>query len=279
MNIFKEMALSIYSYKSYQEFLNNKKSKVFAFGVVLMLIYFAVTMVAPFARFLAVNGDIGKQMDEFIPDFELKDDYLWVEDVIEYDYDDTYIYIDTDPEYFFYSADEMAGYLYDYSQVILMDSEKIILKDDGVVEEFYYADLEMDFTKEDFMGIVPYIYVAIAIFMVLAYLWMTACFFFGVLFVALMGMIAASCMKCKLTFGQLYMLGIYSRTLPLIIKAVLSLLSLDFFVFIFINFGISLAIIIYVMQKIKEGQLNQPLEFSSGNNGINSNGNDLSWMR
>ena len=51
MNIFKEMALSIYSYKTYKEFLKNKKSKVFLFGIVLMLIYFAVTMLIPFAGF------------------------------------------------------------------------------------------------------------------------------------------------------------------------------------------------------------------------------------
>ena len=29
MNIFKEMALAIYDYKSYQNFLNNNKGKVF----------------------------------------------------------------------------------------------------------------------------------------------------------------------------------------------------------------------------------------------------------
>lgn len=48
MNIFKEMVLSIYSYKSYRSFLNNKKFKVFGFGVVLMMIYFLITMVLPF---------------------------------------------------------------------------------------------------------------------------------------------------------------------------------------------------------------------------------------
>lgn len=48
MNIFKEMGLAVYSFKSYKEFLNNRKSKVFLFGVVLMLFYFLLTMVVPF---------------------------------------------------------------------------------------------------------------------------------------------------------------------------------------------------------------------------------------
>lgn len=40
MNIFKEMVLSIYSYGSYKEFLKNRRSKVFGFGLMLVLLYF-----------------------------------------------------------------------------------------------------------------------------------------------------------------------------------------------------------------------------------------------
>lgn len=274
MNIFKEMGLSIFSFKTYQEFLKNKKSKVFGFGVVLMLIYFLLTMVAPFVSDMVVNGSLEEQIDDLLPDFELEDGYLWIDDVIEYDDGDIYVYIDTDPEYFFYSADEMKEYLYDYSQAILMDSEKIIIKDSGTVQELYYSDIGEDFSKDDLLGIIPYLYAAIVICMVLAYIFMTAFFFFGVLFVALMGMIAASCMKCDLTFGQLYLLGVYSRTLPLIIKAVLSLLSIN--LNIFINFGISLAIVICAIRKMKKEQVQQPLEFNSGNNGENNYGGNFS---
>ena len=53
MNIFKEMGLAVYNFKSYKEFLNNRKSKVFLFGVVLMLLYFLLTMIVPFFR---MNG-------------------------------------------------------------------------------------------------------------------------------------------------------------------------------------------------------------------------------
>ena len=270
MNIFKEMGLSIFSYKSYKEFLNNKKSKVFGFGVVLMIIYFTITMIAPFVKVLVADGGLGTQLDELIPDFELKDGYLWIDDVIEYDDGDMYVYIDTDPEYYFYGADEMREYLYDYSQAILMDSEKIIVKNDGQVQELYYSDLGEDFTKDDLMAIVPTIYVCIVIFMILAFIWMTGLFFFGVLFVGLMGMIVASCMKRQLTFGQLYLLGVYSRTLPLLIKAILSLFSLNLNVLI--NFGISLVIMILAIKKMGETQLQQPLEFTSNNMGYGNNG-------
>ncbi|NBJ91869.1 DUF1189 domain-containing protein [Parablautia muri] len=290
MNIFKEMALSIYSYKSYKEFLNNKKSKVFLFGIVLMLIYFAITMLIPFAKFQIRTGGIGALLDENIPDFELSDGELWVEDVIEYDEGSTYVCIDTDPEYVFYDADEMEEYLYSYTNVILMDSEKMILKSSGEVQGFYFSDLDFACDKEDWMRWVPFINLIIVMFMILAYIWMSALFFFGVLFVALLGMVAASCMKHQITFGQLYLLGIYSRTLPLLIKAVISFLPINIPFFVIINFGISVFIIVRAIQNLKEQQLNKPLEFRTdtgyhGENHINgdgsngSNGNDFSWMK
>ena len=83
---------------------------------------------------------------------------------------------------------------------------------------------------------------------------MTALFFFGVLFVALIGMAVASALKYRLTFGQLYLLGIYSRTLPLIIKALVSFLPFRIPMFWAINFGISIIILALAIKKMKEQQ-------------------------
>ncbi|MBO5057753.1 MAG: DUF1189 domain-containing protein [Lachnospiraceae bacterium] len=275
MNVFKEMALSVYSFQSYKEFLKNRKSKVFGFAVLLMLIYFVITILAPFVVSQLGSENIKEVFEEGIPDFELSDGYLWVDDVIEFEQDDKYVYIDTDPQYFFYSAEEMKPYLYDYSTVILMDSEKMIAKSNGQVQELYFSDIDFELSKEDVMGWIPFIYVGVAVVMVFMFIWMTALFFFGVLFVALIGMIVASCMKYQLTFGQLYLLGVYSRTLPLIIKAAVSFLPFDIPFFFVINFGLSLLIIGCAIQKMKEQQLQQPLQFTSDNSG----NNDFTWMK
>lgn len=286
MNIFKEMGLSIYSYKSYTEFLKNKKIKVFGFAIMLMLIYFIVTMGIPLANFLIETGGIVGDLEEYLPDFELRDGELWVDDTITYEYRDTYIEIDTDPDYVFYSAYEMRDFLYDYTQVLMMDSEKMIIKNNGEVNELYFSDLNFDFSKEDLMAYIPFVYIFIAVFMLIAYIWMTALFFFGVLFLSLLGMIVASCMNCRLTFGQLYLLGVYSRTLPLIIKAVVSFLPFHIPFFLIINFGISLIIIGCAIQKMKGQQKQEPMEYtsetkyvSSNNPGNNNQGNDFTWMK
>ncbi len=282
MNVFKEMALSVYSLKSYKEFLKNRKAKVFGFGVLLLLIYFMITILIPFVVSQMGSENVRKVFEEGIPDFELSDGYLWVDDVIEVEQNGRYIYIDTDPQYYFYSAEEMRPYLTDYSMVILMDSEKMIVKNNGELQELYFSDIDYELSKEDVLGWIPYLYLIMAIVMIFMYIWMTALFFFGVLFVALIGMVVSSCMKYQLTFGQLYLLGVYSRTLPLLIKAVVSFLPIDIPFFFIINFGISVLFIVGAIQKMKEQQLQQPLQFTSENSGTNgdsSSHNDFTWMQ
>lgn len=259
MNIFKEMALSVYSYGSYKQFLQNKKGKVFGFGALLVAIYFTITILIPsLIAVVSPSGVIHSFVDS-IPDFELQDGELWVEDVIEYEESGTYIYIDTDPEYVFYDADEIAPDLREYTTVLLMDSEKMIIKSNGEVQGFYFSELGGDFDKQDLSGLIPYMYIFYVAAMIFVYVWMAALFFFGVVFVALMGMAVASAANYRLTYGQLYLLGIYSRTLSLIIKAVVNFLPIriPFFWAIAINFGLSVLILYLAIRKMKEEQPQQ----------------------
>lgn len=252
MNIFQEMVLSVYSFKSYREFLKNKKLKVFCYGIVFMMIYFFLTMILPFAEAQIRYGGINGGFQENIPDFELRNGRLWVARAVEYESAAAYVYIDTDPNSFFYEAYEMEDYLRGYRSAVLMDSEKMIVKSNGQVQGIYFSELDVDFGKEDLMRLIPYVYVGIGAMMIFVYLWETALYFFGVLFVALLGMIVASCMKCRLTFGQLYLLGIYSRTLPLLVKGLLELLPFGIPLYFIANFGLSVLIIGCAINRIQE---------------------------
>ncbi|MBE7722041.1 MAG: DUF1189 domain-containing protein [Lacrimispora celerecrescens] len=263
MNIFKELILSLYDFKSFKEFIKNKRSKVFFAGVVLMVIYFSLTMIVPFIRFQFKTGGFVKIIEDYVPDFELKDGTLWVEKPIEYETDGTYIYIDTAPDTSFYDVDEIGEYISDYYQVVLMDSEKVIVKNKGEIMGRYFSEFDMDFSRETLQQWVPNAYLIVTAFMVLAFIFMTALFFFGVLAVALIGMIVASCMKYRLTFGQLYQMGVYARTLPLLIKAIMSFLPFSIPMFGIINFGLSVLYIVLAIQKMKESDLQKPMEFVS----------------
>lgn len=264
MNIFKEMILSVYSIESYKQFLQNRKGKVFGFGATFMAFYFLITLLIPsLVSILSPTGGIHRFVEN-IPDFELSNGVLWVDGVYEYDEGGNYVLVDTDPDYVFYDFDEIEPYFRDYTSVILLDSEKIFVKSDGQVQGMYFSDLGkgFEFSKKDISGFAPWAYVLYVMFMISAYIWMTALYFFGVLFVALIGMAVASVMKCRMTFGQLYLLGIYSRTLPLIIKAVLSLLPIHFPPYIVVNFAISASILITVVNHINK-QSQQPTGYNT----------------
>ena len=251
MNVFQEMALSIYSYRSYQQFLKNKNGKVFGYGVLLMLIYFTIVMVFP--SFIGPNSifEWKKSLQEDVPEFKLEDGILWTEDVIEVSTSISYIYADTTPGYTAQYSPEMAQNFRHYNNVIIMDSQKAVLKNNGQWQTVYFSDLGLEFEKEDLTYFLPWLYVIYNIILVFIYVGMTALFFFGVLFVALIGMIIAAGMNVRLTFGQLYLLGIYSRTLPIIVKALVSFLPFDIPFFWVLNFGLSAVILALAINKMK----------------------------
>ena len=127
------------------------------------------------------------------------------------------------------------------------------------------ADLDIEITKSEIITMFrPFVNLAIGIILVIVFLFMQATFFFGVIFVALFGMIVASCMQTKLTFGELYKLGIYTRTTPLLIKALLSFLPFGLPFFWIISLGISLGYLAGAMRSMNTQDLGgQPVVFHS----------------
>ncbi len=274
MNIFREMSLSVYSFKSYKEFLNNRKSKVFLFAIVVMLIYFVLTIIVPFFQ---LGSGLGAMIREEVPDFELSNGVLWVDEIVQIDDGSNCIWVDTNPDEVFYDASEMESYYAGYINVILMDSEKIIIKNSSsAMQQYRFDELGINFSKDDLEALVPSMYFIIVVVMIITYVVMTMLFFFGVLFVALIGMIVASSMKYQLTFGQLYLLGIYSRVLPLLIKACVSWLPFTIPYFWIINFGISVVILGVVIKGMKTDLLQQ--QMNQGNQGNHYSFDDRTWM-
>ena len=274
MNIFREMSLSVYSFKSYKEFLNNRKSKVCLFAIVVMLIYFVLTIIVPFFQ---LGSGLGAMIREEVPDFELSNGVLWVDEIVQIDDGSNCIWVDTNPDEVFYDASEMESYYAGYINVILMDSEKVIIKNSSsAMQQYRFDELGINFSKDDLEALVPSMYFIIVVVMIITYVVMTMLFFFGVLFVALIGMIVASSMKYQLTFGQLYLLGIYSRVLPLLIKACVSWLPFTIPYFWIINFGISVVILGVVIKGMKTDLLQQ--QMNQGNQGNHYSFDDRTWM-
>lgn len=255
MNIFKELAFSMYRFESYQSFLKNKKLKTFCYGLLILAIYFTLSIAIPFARFQMTTGGIGNIVDNYLPDFALERGEMWIEEPFLFEEGDMYVEIDTTEGKYFDDASKMKSFLNQYRQVILIDSEKVIIKDGADIQSLYFSDVSGEsFTKADIMEFMPMVDVIIGAVLVFLFFWFLALFFFGVLWLALLGLAIASFVKVRLTFGQVYKLAIYSRTLPLLIKGLLKLIGIGIPFFWVLNFGISAVYLCFAFQKIKDLQ-------------------------
>ena len=209
------------------------------------------------------TGGIVKIVDEVVPDFAIADGRLDVEEQFEFAEGDTYFFVDTKDEAM--TEEMILENLRRYGTVLIADSENLIVKSNGQVQTLQIADLDIEITKSEIITMFrPFVNLAIGIILVIVFLFMQATFFFGVIFVALFGMIVASCMQTKLTFGELYKLGIYTRTTPLLIKALLSFLPFGLPFFWIISLGISLGYLAGAMRSMNTQDLGgQPVVFHS----------------
>ncbi len=269
MNVLKELIHSIYDLKSYPVFMKDKNRKTFLFGVLLVFVYFLLTVMVPYAKFQVSTGGLVHMMDEVVPDFTIRNQSVTVEDVVEYEEDGILIYVNTDEVLL--SEEELQDFIYGYRSVLLVDKEKVIILNNGQLTNIPYSELDptLSLTKAELVELVgPYITVFTVIVLVLIFLGKGILFFVGVLLVALLGMIVASCKHHTMTYEELYKLGIYTRTTPLLIKGLLSLVSLEIPFFFIINMGISVAYLAGAIGHMQAPPLEgAPLEFSSGQTG------------
>lgn len=255
MNIFKEMGCSVAKVSAYPKFLQNRKGKVFGYGMLLSTLFFVIAYLIPLAAFMVRIGGIADVLEEHVPDFRLSKGTLWIEETYCFDTGSEYLDIDTE---WSFDVDEASEFAEDYSTVVVLDAEKVFLKNGGEIQLFYYSDLgELEISKADLLSFVPVMYGILLAVYVFLYLGVVGFFFFGVIFAALLGLILGSILRVHLTFGETYVLAIYSRTLSLAIKAVVRLAGLTIPMFGVINFGISLLYLFLALKQVKKAWAEQ----------------------
>ncbi|MBD5450536.1 MAG: DUF1189 domain-containing protein [Lachnospiraceae bacterium] len=239
MNIFYEMFYSITGTKHYPEFLKNKKVKVILYVVVITLIYFAIAHVRTIPSTIDLATEVREAVMDF-PDFELKSGKLEIEEAFYYDESNLLVMMES--EYGSYiresSESDWREMLYDYDTVFIADETTVLLKSDGEINIYDYPD-DFQLSRDWVYDKIDYIYVIMVIYLVFAYLFSFMGYFLAALFVALAGMIMCSFMNQKLTFGQLYLLSLYAKTLPLFVKGLLKAINLSFFGFFILTFAIA----------------------------------------
>lgn len=239
MNVFQEIFYSIAGVKHYPEFLKNKKGKVVLYVTVIVILYFVIAHLRAIPYTMDFVSDLRETVMNF-PDFQLQSGKLQMEE--SFCYDEGEILVMMESEYGSYikesSMSDWREMLYDYDFAFIMDETTILLKNNGEININDYSDA-MQLSRDWVYEKIDYIYVIIAVYLVFSLLFSYAGYFLAALFVALAGMIICSFMEHKLTFGQIYMLSLYAKTLPLFMKGVLKVIDCSFFGFSILAFAIA----------------------------------------
>lgn len=260
--VFKDMFYAVKSPADYKSFLEKKGWKVFLYGVLLITVYFLLVNVFPVARFQVMHGGFRSIIEYMVPEFEIKDGKLSVPQKIRIDRQDAYVLVDVDTDYEWIEDDwaEVEQVMKEsaYRTMLFADCRTIAVKSSGQVEKINVRDLKgMDISKESIYKFIPMANLIVVLIMAIGYIVDIALFFFGVLIISLLGMIAKAVMKADfpgLTFGRIFLLCVYARTTPIAIKAVLNMFHVGVPFFWMMSAAISLVYLSLALKSMKEAE-------------------------
>lgn len=239
MNIFKEMFFSVAGVKHYSEFLGNKKGKVVLYVTVLLLLYFVLANFRTIPSTANMVSEVREAVMEF-PDFKLDSGKLQMEESFYYRKDDIFIMMESEFGSYLRETSEAdwGDILYDNDLALVADETTVLIKNDGEINIYDYPD-DLQLSRDWVYEKIGYIYLIMTVYLIFSYLFSLMGYLFAALFVALVGMIICSFMNQKLTFGQLYLLALYAKTLPLLVKGLLKVIGYSFFGFFILAFAVA----------------------------------------
>ncbi|MCM1569315.1 MAG: DUF1189 domain-containing protein [Roseburia sp.] len=259
MNIFQQGIASVAGVKGYSQLNKQKGGKTVLYVLLLTFLYAFCFMGIDEIKLLTIPGGFHYMIDRIVPEFELKDGVLSVSEVIDWEEGGTLLSIDTEEAYLSqYTTDDFYYLLKDYNAVILVDSHTIVAKSRGEVQMVSFAQLGLTCNKAMLHGWVVYVYMGMVFLFLCVWMGTIGTFLFGTLCVTLAGMIMNALLPGKLTFGQIFKLSVYSRTLTVLLKAILAIPGWVFGGYALVSVLVSVVYLVLAMKYISDEANGQP---------------------
>lgn len=265
-NVFQELALSVWNFKSYGQFITNKGGKVFGFSILLAGIYILISTIASSFGFFHTVADIRQDVMARLPDFVLEDGMLTVEDTFEFDEDGVYIYVNTNTHI---DPAEVQEIFRQHNSVVLMDASGIALQSsDGKQQALSYADLQEmlggeRYTKESLDGLMYYVYIIWAVFCVLSVIGRLIAFYVRTVVVSLCVLIIAYLMKMNYSYGKVFKLSIYTRTVPVLLRLLCVVIGISVPFFWLIDLAVSSLYAFLALDAVKKAEGSTPAGYGT----------------
>ncbi|MBM7662453.1 maltodextrin utilization protein YvdJ [Bacillus mesophilus] len=199
---------------------------------ILYLLLLALTLGVISATYHTVTSAISynafiSNLKKDVPDFALENGELTVEgdEPIIYEENtvgETFIIDDTGT----YTRESVDTLLTEYSTVVLVTKEYIITADGAEITEYRFSDFgDFYVDKEMLLSFLPYLtWLLVLVGIGIVFWFFVSKLIMGFLY-ALFGMIVASILKKKMSYGKLYSLGLYAITVPSILAIILSMIG------------------------------------------------------
>ena len=214
MGFFYQLIASTIKVNDYPKLLKLKMSKAIFYLFILTFFCGALILGVFYAKISALGGLEGLA-EEYIPEFIIEDGMLALDDVYEYDLEDSAqsvkIYADT-------TGNADISVVKGYDQFLYVDEYGLVIQSDSDIQKLEFSEFEKC-SKADIVEWMPNVNKYIIIFAVICVVFYFLALLFGLVWAAVIALIIdAIAIHSGIGFGEGYKLVIYSRTTSVILE-------------------------------------------------------------
>ena len=277
MNVFREIVGAMAGPKAYPGFLKNSKVKVFGYVLLVVTLGFLLGSIRSVVVSEIFIGGLGDLVRENVPDFSLEDGEFHMEKTYELEEEGIYILLDSEETIVFSATETEWRQIFienGYSSVMLADADGILVFSNGRLQTLAWPE-NFSISRDKLISLIPFLSAIVMVVSAFSYLWSIAFYFFSALFVALIAMAVTSSMKHQLTFGKIYLLSLYGKTMMFLVSQAFRLIGLSMLLGLWVLLGIAGFAVscVYVCQAIsliqKQKTMGQDF-FAAGQQGFGS---------
>lgn len=221
MSLLEQFRISIGDFRSYRRLATQGFGRSFTFLICLVTLVFLISgsQLALGFREIATQGlDYVRNQ---VPDFHVTDGKLVVDAPMPYRFeaDDSLIIVDTTGGT---SPDAISA----YPQAVLIDAERIIIKDTSQTRMIYFTELGADgFTKADVLTLIDSLDWLLGVFAVGYYIWLVISKLLAVFLLSLGALIINSSLRTNLNYQQLWNVSLYASVVPTLVSVLIGLVG------------------------------------------------------
>lgn len=243
---FRQIATAVAQPKKYERFLRLSMGRVVAFMIILMLITTFAGYYLPFIASQLFGRSYTDMIDEYVPEFTLKDHILTLSEPVEYDDGYTLVIANSNIEEF--TEEQLEEYKADYMSVYLIGRTNMIFYASGKATTYFYADLAIEeLDREGLRAYVPSVYMMMVVSGIMNFVLRTFWYLAGTLLLMLLAWSMKGFWNMQFHFMELFKLSVFSKVLYELLSSVLRIfrftIPMDFFIalavgFIYLNLAV-----------------------------------------